>query len=160
MNWLRARLRARTFLESRSTCGPECTFDPFLNTVSSSAEKNSGVTFPTTTFGTRLLRLTVAGAHRCVEAMTAVGAFYEDQTLQFMEQDTEEAFVWFSKAAKLGEVDAMVRLGMMYDVGVPPAECDMVMANKLFTVGLSPGSENGTGWVVDGCANLCEFRVK
>lgn len=66
--------------------------------------------------------------------MTAVGAFYEDENLTFIQKDTEQAFKWFTKAAKHGEVDAMVRLGMMHDMGVPPAELDAVKANKLFAV--------------------------
>ena len=68
--------------------------------------------------------------------MTAVGAFYEDETIDFVQQDSAEAFRWYEKAAKKGEVDAMVRLGMMYDVGIEPVEKDMVKANKLFAVRL------------------------
>jgi hypothetical protein len=38
-----------------------------------------------------------ACAHRSVQAMTAVGAYYEDENLDFLEPSSEKAYEYFDK---------------------------------------------------------------
>lgn len=70
-------------------------------------------------------------------ALSALGACYEEGV--GVEKSDEKAFECYTAAARLGVVDAMVRVAVFYDLGKGPVETDLIRANQIFAVASDRG---------------------